>query len=226
LSITGAKEEPAEYKMSVVNDSGEYLPPSPTEKKSFWHRSTNSTTSSNHRTLLAENEPFSISRESFESYRRSFDISARSPVSQTDSIPSRQSLDSRAARHPTHHRGAVNGNHFERPQRTEEEEEAFEDVGLNDDPKPKKKGIFSRFGDSSGEAHHPSAEHDKSPSAHQHHGFHIPGRKRGQSGQGSELGSIDGFHLPGRKRGLSGKGAELGKEERPASKGKADVVIR
>jgi hypothetical protein len=81
------------------------------------------------------------------------DISARSPVSQTDSIPSRQSLDSRAARHPTHHRGAVNGNHFERPQRTEEEEEAFEDVGLNDDPKPKKKGIFSRFGDSSGEAH-------------------------------------------------------------------------
>lgn len=46
--------------------------PSPTEKKSFWQRTPTSTTSSNHRSLLSDNEPFSISRESFESYRRSF----------------------------------------------------------------------------------------------------------------------------------------------------------
>ena len=46
--------------------------PSPTEKKSFWSKSPHSTISSNHRSLISENEPFSISRESFESYRRSF----------------------------------------------------------------------------------------------------------------------------------------------------------
>ena len=48
--------------------------PSPQqEKPTFWHSKSNvSTTSSNHRSLLAENEPFSISRESFDSYRRSF----------------------------------------------------------------------------------------------------------------------------------------------------------
>jgi hypothetical protein len=153
------------------------------------------------------------------------DISARSPVSQTDLMPSRQSLDSRAFRHPNHHRGAVNGTHFEKPDATNEEE-AFEDVGLNDEPKPKKKSIFARFADSSNDAPIPAAENDRPPSAHQHHGFHLPGRKRGQSGQGSELGSLDGFHLPGRKRGLSGKGAELGKEERPSSRGKGDGVIR
>ena len=46
--------------------------PSPPDKKSFWHRTPTSTTTSSHRSALSENEPFSISRESFESYRRSF----------------------------------------------------------------------------------------------------------------------------------------------------------
>lgn len=55
--------------MKSINTSKQ---PSPTEKKSFWHRTPTSTTSSNHRSVFSENEPFSISRESFESYRRSF----------------------------------------------------------------------------------------------------------------------------------------------------------
>ena len=46
--------------------------PSPPEKRSFWQRTPTSTTTSSHRSMLSENEPFSISRESFESYRRSF----------------------------------------------------------------------------------------------------------------------------------------------------------
>lgn len=64
------------------------------------------------------------------------------------------------------------------------EEEKFEDVGLNDEAKPKKKGIFARFGDSSDVAQ----SGNKSTSF----GFHIPGRKRGQSGGGSELSSMKG----------------------------------
>lgn len=59
------------------------------------------------------------------------------------------------------------------------EEEKFEDVGLNDEAKPKKKGIFSRFGDSS--------DAPQSGNRTASFGFHIPGRKRGQSGGGSEL---------------------------------------
>lgn len=60
-----------------INDSGVCLPPSPTEeRKSFWGHTNSSrsttTTSSGHRSLLRENEPFFISRESFDSYRRSF----------------------------------------------------------------------------------------------------------------------------------------------------------
>lgn len=45
--------------------------PSPTEKKSFWAKSP-ATGTTNHRICFNEHEPFSISRESFESYRRSF----------------------------------------------------------------------------------------------------------------------------------------------------------
>lgn len=119
------------------------------------------------------------------------DISGRSPVLQADSFPSRVSLDSRAARLP---RSSVNGNTFDKPQSTEEEE-GFEEVGLHDEPKPKKKSFLSRFGESASDA--PTAAGDTSKS---HFGLHLPGRKRGQSGQGAELGSI----------------------ERPGSKGKSD----
>lgn len=65
------------------------------------------------------------------------------------------------------------------------EEETFEEVGLADeDVKPKKKGLFARFGDNSSDS---TANSTRPPSSHL--GFRLPGRKRGQSGQGQELGS-------------------------------------
>jgi len=175
------KTEPAEYKMSVVNDSGVYLPPSPPEKKAIWpKRSNNSTSSSTHRSVLTENEPFSISRESFDSYRRSFDISARSPViSQELNSRGRSSLDSM----PRLPRSAIGERIFERQPPTAEE--GFEDVRLNDENKPpqpspqaRKKGFFSKFGDDQTPPQSPTSSTSR---------FHLPGRKRGQSGQGAEL---------------------------------------
>jgi len=188
MSIGSTKSiEPAEYKMSVVNDSGVYLPPSPPEKKSFWPRRSNPSNAPTNTTgSLGEIEPFSISRESFDSYRRSFDISARSPIIASETT--RQSLDSaRVQRLP---RSAVGERRFEREPPTPEE--GFEDVGLNDEQsKPKRKGFFSKFGD--GETG------NTSPTASR---FHITGRKRGQSGQGAELGSIE-------RPGTAGSTAEI-----------------
>ncbi|GME51235.1 hypothetical protein GTA08_BOTSDO05115 [Neofusicoccum parvum] len=179
---------PTEYKLSEINDSGVFLPPSPPEKKAFWGNTKSRTsTSSNHRAVLSETEPFSISRESFESYRRSFDISARSPIAENLEVRPRQSLDSR--RLP---RSSLNERRFERPISTTEE--AFEDVGLNDEPaKPKKKSFFARFGDSSENLAKPESR----PSSGL--GFHLTGRKRGQSGQGAELSPMprsDGTEVP------------------------------
>lgn len=91
----------------------------------------------------------------------------------------------------------MNGETFHRPQSTEEE--GFEDVGLQDEPKPKKKSFLSRFGESASDPPSTVGETNKS-----HFGLHLPGRKRGQSGQGAELGNI----------------------ERPGSKGKGDGVLR
>ncbi|PSK40318.1 hypothetical protein B9Z65_21 [Elsinoe australis] len=164
---------PTEYKLSEINDSGDFLPPSPTERtKNFWSsRSNGSTTSSNPRSILSPDEPFNISRESFDSYRRSFDISARSPVMQQEGFP-RASLDSRLPTQPRH------SSSFTRPEPTREED--FEDVGLNDEAKPKKRGFFDRFNNSN------------DPSHESGHHFHIGGRKRGQSGTGQELGDIKG----------------------------------
>lgn len=78
----------------MVNDSGVYLPvcfnpnpmtfsrvaililtlpqPSPTENKASWPRRYLSRNSTETRSDLGEIEPFGISRESFDSYRRSF----------------------------------------------------------------------------------------------------------------------------------------------------------
>lgn len=101
-----------------------------------------------------------------------------------ESTTPRQSLESRMA-NPA--RSAVRGSgQLERPRPTEEE--TFEDVGLNDETKqpPKKKGIFARFGESS---ESPTATDSTRPGS-SHRGFHLPGRKRGQSGQGAELGHI------------------------------------
>lgn len=71
------------------------------------------------------------------------------------------------------------------------EEEDFEDVGLNDDPKPaqqapppKKRGFLSRLTDSNNDQAAPGA------TSGQDSKWHFGGRKRGQSGQGAELGSM------------------------------------
>ncbi|KIX95649.1 uncharacterized protein Z520_08769 [Fonsecaea multimorphosa CBS 102226] len=188
LGIKEKTVEPNEFKLSSVNDSGEYLPPSPTEKQSFWSAKSPSSANTNHRQCFNDNEAFTISRESFESYRRSFDISGRSPILQTDSFNSRTSLDSRpATRFPT--RSTLSSTTFERP--TTAEDPIFEDVKLNEEAgKPqesKKKSFLSRFGDSNGEnvtANAASKEEGK------HHFHFLPGRKRGQSGTGNELGDI------------------------------------
>jgi hypothetical protein len=90
----------------------------------------------------------------------------------------RQSLDS--ARLPRIPRSAVRERRFEKQPPTTEE--AFEDVGLNDEQtkQVKKKGFFSRLADG------PETSTQASTGSR----FHIGGRKRGQSGVGEELGSI------------------------------------
>ncbi|KAF3007213.1 hypothetical protein G7054_g10802 [Neopestalotiopsis clavispora] len=184
LSIRSTKSrDNGDYKMSVVNDSGVYLPPSPSEEKGLWPRRPGvpSRTSMDTRSSLGDIEHFSISRESFDSYRRSFDITARAPISHD--FPARTSLDS--ARFPRMPRTSVRDRSFDREPPTAEE--GFEDVGLNDDATnkpqqqaPKKRSLFARFGDS------------QEPSTHgQGMSRFIPGRKRAQSGQGAELGNMD-----------------------------------
>jgi hypothetical protein len=66
-------------------------------------------------------------------------------------------------------------------------DEGFEEVGLHDEVKPKKRGIFSRFGDSA-ESSAPASTETRPASGH--HNFLFTGRKRGQSGKGEELRSI------------------------------------
>lgn len=198
-TVSGAKplqiKDPIEYKLSEINDSGVYLPPSPQqEKPTFWHSKSNvSTTSSNHRSLLSENEPFNISRESFDSYRRSFDISARSPVTDVgnetyprQSLDARRSVDARRSLDVRRSRATPRSSMQQsRPEsQPQVPEEGFEDVGLNDEPKAqpqKKRGIFSRFGDNN----NTNDKQEDRPSSSHH--FSLTGRKRAESGAGSEL---------------------------------------
>ncbi|KAL4924351.1 uncharacterized protein BDV17DRAFT_274671 [Aspergillus undulatus] len=180
LSIRKSQEtEPPEYKLSVVDCNGDYLPPSPPENESFWRKYPGSRSSSNHRNLVDENEPFPISRESFDSYRRSFDITARSPITYHDTMPSRTSLDSRFSRLPSTTSTSTFGHRsFDREPAGTMEEDGFEDVGLNDDDesKPKKKGIFSRLGDFGSDA--PSGGSGSSSKSSSYLGFYLPGRKK------------------------------------------------
>ncbi|CAN9146516.1 unnamed protein product [Alternaria alternata] len=199
-------KDPVEYKLSEINDSG-VIPtgkkcqasvtvhPSPQhEKPTFWHSKSNvSTTSSNHRSLLSETEPFSISRESFDSYRRSFDISARSPITDNvhetyprQSLDARRSVDTRRSLDVRRSRATPRSS-MQQPRHSESHEqvpeEGFEDVGLNDEPKPqpKKRSIFSRFGDNN----HANEKTEERPGSSHH--FSLTGRKRAESGAGSEL---------------------------------------
>lgn len=113
------------------------------------------------------------------------DITARSPIPQND-FPARQSLDS--ARFPRLPRSALD-RHRELPTA----DEGFEDVGLDDQKHQQQhhqssrmRGLFSRFGDS--DHKEPSAN---SPNSSVTRFLNGAGRKRGQSGQGSELGTIE-----------------------------------
>lgn len=191
LGVKERREEPNEFKMSSVTDSGEYMPPSPTEKKSYWHKSP-STASSNHRSVFNENEPFSISRDSFDSYRRSFDISGRSPIVHADSYTSRTSLDSR--RSGLLPRSSLQCDTLTRPPRLESEAEGFEEVKLQDESinKPKKKSFLSRFGETP----------EESNGDGKHHFSLLSGRKRGQSGTGSELAPVQWSSSKGKTDGM------------------------
>ena len=81
-------------------------------------------------------------------------------------------------------------------------EESFEDVGLGDDGSSSnkhgqpqhRKGFFSKFGGQQ-QGQEPGATQSAQPTVTTTTGgvsrFLIPGRKRGQSGQGSELGQME-----------------------------------
>lgn len=125
------------------------------------------------------------------------DISGRSPIIHADSFTSRTSLDSRRSGLPP--RSSLSGDTFAQPPPLEDEaEEGFEDVKLQDEAphKPKKKSFLSRFGE--------SAEENNTTGDGKHHFSLLPGRRRGQSGTGSELEPV----------------------QRPASKGKTEPTIR
>jgi len=105
-------------------------------------------------------------------------------------VRTRQSFDSRRALNPRSQRPSLQElRRIDKPDGPAEE--GFEDVGLTDD-KPKKRGLFSRFGDEDKNTNTSptQAQPDLKPSSSHHGWLGLPGRKRGQSGQGSELGSI------------------------------------
>ncbi|KJR81713.1 uncharacterized protein SPSK_00851 [Sporothrix schenckii 1099-18] len=252
-------QDTGDYKMSVVNDSGVYLPPSPTsERDAFWstsgahghgngHRrtyitslsslsrsSTDNHSSNNNngnsptaggRSSLGDIEPFSISRESFDSYRRSFDISAKSPVVAANewgsSAAGRQSLDSSTFRRNLSP-GSVgianaNANAYARPSRLANDhrfppaDEGFEEVGLDDGRQ--------------GQAHaQTTASHATPTTAGSVASNFI--RKRGAffSKFGSDH-TAEGGNAPlGRKRAPSGQGAELTPMDRNTSRPLAAVA--
>lgn len=98
-------------------------------------------------------------------------------------MPSRTSLDSRVS-HITSTPSTLYSNLSKQPEAMEEEQ--YEEVALDDEEvKPKRKSIFSRFGDFTNDSAQNSSTSKSSTL-----GFHIPGRKRGPSNPGSELGTF------------------------------------
>lgn len=118
------------------------------------------------------------------------DISARSPVIQPETRQ-RASLDSRTFLPPP----PRTSNSYNRPLQVPQtqEEDRFEDINI-DDPKPvqppKKRGILSRIVDGGDHSDHAAAARPTSSQENKSAWHHFGGRKRGQSGQGAELGSI------------------------------------
>ncbi|KAJ6259119.1 hypothetical protein Dda_6016 [Drechslerella dactyloides] len=136
---------------AVVNDSGIYLPPSPVEKKSFWGKREASSAPAQE-VPDTQDIGFAISRESFDSYRRSFDISARTHLSdsQRPSMQSsRSSLDAmawgRSSLDATPNR-LPSIDVTESASEDDEEGEEFRDVDLNENAQgQKKRGFLGRF---------------------------------------------------------------------------------
>ncbi|KAF3929320.1 hypothetical protein AA313_de0209134 [Arthrobotrys entomopaga] len=138
------------YKLSTVNDSGVYLPPSPVEKKGYWGRR-ESSSGSPIEVPDSGDIGFAITRESFDSYRRSFDISARTQVSESQraSMQSSRSslealgwgvssLDAKPNRMPSIDVSET---------ASDDEDGEFRDVDLNDNSQAQKKRHFlGRFG--------------------------------------------------------------------------------
>jgi len=195
ISITRSDGgEGNEYKLSEVSDNGVYLPPSPPEKRSFWRRPQLSATSSRSRLPSSPAEDqFTISRESFDSYRRSFDVSARSPVFPPSSgrasmdvhSPVRMSLDAR----PLPPRMSLDSRSPMVPPAKPVEESEFEDVALTDDSKPKKRGILSRFGGDTN-----TTDHDAARPNSRGHIFSRKGERPVLRSQDSELKPMDSPH--------------------------------
>jgi hypothetical protein len=138
------------------------------------------------------------------------DISARSPIISSDTAPTRQSLDS--ARFPRRQRAPLRDRQRldQKPPTTEE---AFEDVGLNDDTKPqqpqapaRKRGFF-KFGSEHPDGHAATATATATAAG---------GSGAAATGTPS---SMSRFLMTGRKRAQSGQGAELGNMDRPKTAG-------
>jgi len=69
-------------------------------------------------------------------------------------------------------------------------DQGFEDVGLDD--KPRRRGLFARLGDEQKAMPPSPTQLDGRPTPSHHGWLNFPGRKRGHSGQGAELGAIPG----------------------------------
>ena len=86
-------------------------------------------------------------------------------------------------------RTSINEHRGERPNKTpepmKEEEEEFEDVGLDDEAKPRKRSFFN-FGHSS--ENDPPNQNSAKPSSNSLNPLNFAGRRRGINGQGAELG--------------------------------------
>lgn len=97
-SVTILRRSEPDYKLSSVSPEGTFMPPSPPERASFMSRIKNSTVSSSSRQATPKKDDdsgFLIPRESFDTYRRSFDIrpSMDGTGQLNDGRPSRASLD-------------------------------------------------------------------------------------------------------------------------------------
>jgi len=143
------------YKLSVVDTSGTFLPPSPPDSGrasgvKAWglHRKQNKP----RERMASADEPFIISRESFEGYRRSFDIGGTSPTLAASPMfanSPRLSLDSSMSTCAPSISSRASRLRVSSIPKVDEglaSEAPFEDVKLEEDDRATRKTILSRFG--------------------------------------------------------------------------------